>query len=317
MTISRKREQGPRLLRHIRLLQTEVLTSAQLAERLGCTQQEIQRAHRLLRAEGWNVQEMGRPKQYFLAPELPSETDPVRSVITHALLRMLHHHAPTPSRLYHRAALELSERLPERLREVTALDEPQGDTPRMLETLAAAWCWGQAVEFSYLKPGEQQPKRSVGDVVFMELGRTNLDWYVFIRRRGEDKVKTFHLSRFVEAVRREHDPSPAIPFDPRNELDGAWGIIGGREHCDITLRFAPKAVPYVSHRRWPGQLAAVQEGDHYLLTVSAPLGHQSLPVEVLAWIRGWGPRVEVVGPDWVRKLWLAEAKEIVEKYKES
>ncbi|MFC3862786.1 helix-turn-helix transcriptional regulator [Deinococcus antarcticus] len=314
MSITRKRSQGPRLLRHIRLLQNEVLTSAQLAERLECTQQEIQRAHRLLRAEGWNVQETGRPRRYFLTPEPAADNDPVSSVITHALLRMLHHHAPTPSRLYHRAALELSQSLPERLRNQVPLDTPQGDTPRILEILATAWCWGQAVEFSYLKPDEQQPKRSVGDVVFMEINRTNLDWYVFIRRRGEEQVKTFHLSRFVDAQRRQDDLSPPIPFDPRDELDGAWGIIGGREHCEITLRFAPDAVRYVVHRHWPGQLSGRFEGDAYLLTVRAPLNHQKLPLEVLAWIRSWGPRVEVVGPESVRTLWLAEARELVAKY---
>ena len=310
-----KRSQGQRLLRLIRLLEQEVLTSAQLAEQLACTQQEIQRDLRLLRAEGWAVQETDRrPKCYFLGVEAASSPDPVRSVITHALLRMLHHHAPTPSRLYHRAASELAAQLPPRLQQVTKLAAPSGDTPRILETLATAWVRGEAVEFSYLKPGDTQAKRSVGDIVFMEINRTNLDWYVFLRRRGEEKVKTFHLSRFVDVSRRKDDLSPLIPFDPTDELNDAWGIIGGKEHCDITLRFAPEALAWVTQRRWPGQLETRMEGRHYRLTVRAPLNHHLLPVEVLAWIRGWGPRVEVVSPDWVRELWLKEAREVLEKY---
>ncbi len=315
MTVTRKRSQGQRLLRLIRLLESGAFSSAQLAERLHCTQQEIQRDIRLLTSEHWNVQQTkGRPKQYFLAPEPPREMAPVRAVIQHALLRLLHHHAPTPSRLYHRAAVELSHSLPERLREVTALEEPKGDTPRILETLATAWCWGQAVEFSYLKPGEALPKRSVGDVVFMEINRTNLDWYVLIQRRGEDRVKTFHLSRFLDVQRRENDPSPLIPFNALSELDGAWGIIGGSEHCTVELRFTPQALPYVSSRRWPGQIAAAPDGEYYLLTLRAPLNHQKLPVEAMAWIRGWGPRVEVCSPAWLREHWLQEARETVEKY---
>ncbi|GAA5503706.1 hypothetical protein Dxin01_03467 [Deinococcus xinjiangensis] len=314
MSITRRRGQGQRLLRLIRLLQEDVLDSVTLAATLQCTQQEIQRDLRLLRTEGWNVQETPkRPKRYFLAPEDTEEPDPVRSVVTHALLRMLHHHAPTPSHVYHRAALELSETLPERLREVTLLSEPHGDTPRILETLAAAWCWGQAVGFTYCKPGET-PKRGMGDIVYMEVNRTNLDWYVFMRRRGEKRVKTFHLSRFTDAVRLPNEPSPDIPFNPRHELDGAWGIVGGGDTCTITLRFAPEALPWVTHRQWPGQLTAKLEGEHYLLTVQAPLNHQHLPVEVMAWIRGWGPRVEVISPDWVRALWLAEARELLVRY---
>lgn len=312
---TRKRSQGQRLLRLIRLLENEVLTSAQLAEHLDCTQQEIQRDLRLLRAEGWAVQETPkRPKSYFLGAEAAASPDPVRSVITHALLRMLHHHAPTPSRLYHRAASELAAQLPERLRDLVLLKVPVGDTPRILEILATAWVRGEAVDFSYQKPGETKPKRGVGDIAFMEINRTNLDWYVFLRRRGEEKVKTFHLSRFIDAVRLENDLSPHIPFDPTDELDGAWGIIGGKEHCDITLLFAPEALAWVTHRQWPGQLEARMDGNLYRLTVRAPLNYARLPVEVLAWIRGWGPRVEVASPDWVRELWLAEAKEVTERY---
>lgn len=314
MTVTRKRGQGQRLLRLIRLLQQDAFDSTTLADTLECTQQEIQRDLRLLRSEGWNVQETSkRPKRYFLAPESVGEPDPVRAVITHALLRMLHHHAPTPSRVYHRAALELSEALPEKLRAGVPLHEPQGDTPRILETLAAAWCWGQAVEFTYRKPGGE-PRKGVGDIAYMEINRTNLDWYVFIRRRGQDKVKTFHLSRFTDAVRRQDDFSPDLSFDPRCELDGAWGIIGGHDSCVITLRFPPEALAWVTHRRWPGQVTSSLDGEHYRLTLRAPLNHQQLPVEVLAWIRGWGPRVEVISPDWVRALWLAEAQALLDRY---
>ncbi len=320
MTVTRKREQGRRLLRLIALLSGEgPLTSAQLAERLDCQQQEIQWDVRLLRSEGRDVLHTGeRPARYFLARPWQAQevqNDPVRAVIHHALLRLLHHHAPTPSRLYHQTLLELSGQLPARLRDVSlrSLTPPAGDTPRLLETLASAWCRGEPVRFRYQKPGEE-PKAGEADVVFMEINRTNLDWYVFARRRGEAGVKTFHLSRFVDAARLTGEASPEISFDPRDELDGAWGIIGGRQHCEITLRFAPEAVPYVAHRRWPGQLGGELDGPRYVLRLNAPLNRDHLPVEVMAWIRGWGPRVEVLSPTRVRDLWLEEARELLRRY---
>lgn len=53
MTATRKRSQGVRLLRHIRLLSEEgPLTNAELAKLLECQPQEVQRDRRLLRAEG-------------------------------------------------------------------------------------------------------------------------------------------------------------------------------------------------------------------------------------------------------------------------
>ncbi|ABF44233.1 Transcriptional regulator, DeoR family (plasmid) [Deinococcus geothermalis DSM 11300] len=255
-----------------------------------CQPREVQRDLRLLRSEGWDVlQTNERPARSFLARPWSAQevaNDPVRAVIHHALLRLLHHHAPTPSRLYHETLLELSGQLPARLREVSlrSLTLPAGDTPRTLETLAAAWCWGEPVRFTYRKPREE-PKTGEADVVFMEINRDNLDWYVFARRRGEGQVKTFHLSRFLDAARLTTETSPEIAFDPRRELDSAWGIIGGRQHCEVALRFAPEAVPYVAHCVWPGQVTGEMDGAHYLLRLKAPLNREHLSVEVMVWIR--------------------------------
>lgn len=315
MTITRHRSQGTRLLRLIKLLEQEAYSSARLAQILGCTQQEIQRDLRLLRLQQWSLRETSsRPKQYFLAPKLAPRIDPVRAVVTHGLLRMLHHHTPLPSRIYHHAAQELAQTLPERIRALSPMAASEGNTPQILEALAAAWVYGEAVEFSYLKPTAIQPKRSVGDVVYMELGRNNLDWYVFIRRRGEEKVKTFHLSRFKDAVWRRGETSPAIPFDPSKELDGAWGIIGGREKCVIELLFPPESVAYVVYRRLPGQIAGVMQGDCYHLTIHAPLNSNGLPVEVMSWIRSWGSRVKILSPQWLKDEYLQELRETLLLY---
>ena len=322
MTLTRKREQARRLLRLIALLSSEgPLSSAVLAGRLECQQQDIQRDLRLLREEGhrtWRTDE--RPARYGLhrpwQAETPS-TDPVRALVNHALLRLLHHHAPTPSRVYHEALVGLAAQLPPRLREVSRLTlmPPVGSTPRILETVAAAWCYSEPLSFRYRKPGEALARISVADIVFMEINRTNLDWYVFARRHGEEHVKTFHLSRFEDATRLTGQTSPEIGFDPRSELDGAWGIIGGHQHCEITLRFSPDAAPYVQYRSWPGQIAGVSEADgSYRLCLRAPLDRDHVPVEVMAWIRGWGPRVEVLSPASVRGRWLADAHEMLSRY---
>ena len=322
MTVTRQRNQGQRLLRHIRLLSEEgPLTTAELAQHLNCQPQEVQRDRRLLRAEGhdiWETEE--RPARYGLQHPWRAVTgspEPVRAVVNYALLRLLRHHAPTPSRVYHEALLDLTERLPPRLQAVSrrTLASAQGDTPRILETVAAAWCYGEAIEFLYQKPGESAPKWSVADIAFMEINRSNLDWYVFAQRQGESKVKTFHLSRFQDARRLPAQLSPDLDFDPQTELDGAWGIIGGQQHCEVTLSFTPDALPYVSYRRWPGQLEGQRQPDGtYLLRLNAPLDRHHLPVEVMAWIRGWGSKVEVSSPSWLRQQWLTEAREIGERY---
>ena len=167
MTATRKRNQGVRLLRHIRLLSEEgPLSNAELAQQLGCQPQEVQRDRRLLRAEGHLILDTGeRPVRYVLQHPWRAATgspEPVRAVVTHALLRLLRHHAPTPSRVYHEALLSLTEQLPPRLQAVSrqSLTPPQGNTPRILETVAAAWCYGEAIEFLYQKPDGSAPKWS-------------------------------------------------------------------------------------------------------------------------------------------------------------
>ncbi len=322
MTVTRRRDQGRRLLGLLRLLlDQEPRTTAELAALLDCQQQDIQRDLRLLAQEGyqrWYTD--SRPVRHGLRRPSgkPATTDAMRAVVTHALLRLLHHHAPTPSRVYADVLADLNEQLPTRLQEVSrrALTPPNGDTSRVLEVVAAAWCQGEPLRMRYRKPGDAHASERVVNVLFMEINRSNLDWYVFAQTHGETRVKTFHLSRIEDAARINNQSSPPIDFDPREELDGAWGIIGGRERCEITLRFTSDAAPYVTPHRWPGQIGPVQlhPDGRCTLQVLAPVTQHRLPVEVMAWIRGWGPRVEVVSPAWLRESWLTEAREVLSRY---
>ncbi|MCD0155645.1 WYL domain-containing protein [Deinococcus sp. 6GRE01] len=322
MTVTRRRDQGRRLLGLLRvLLDQEPRTTAELAALLDCQQQDIQRDLRLLAQEGYQRWSTGsRPVRHGLRRPTgtPSTTHAMRAVVTHALLRLLHHHAPTPSRVYADVLADLNEQLPARVQEVSrrALTPPEGDTPRVLDVVAAAWCHGEPLRMRYRKPGDAHASDRVVDILFMEINRSNLDWYVFARPHGETRVKTFHLSRIEDAARVNDQSSPPIDFDPREELDGAWGIIGGRERCEITLRFTPDAAPYVTPHRWPGQVGPVQRhpDGRCTLQVLAPVNQHRLPVEVMAWIRGWGSRVEVVSPTWLREAWLTEAREVLSRY---
>lgn len=319
MTITRKRDQRVRHPELLRLLRDDgPLSKPELARRLNCQLQTVQRDLRFLKTQGHPIYDTEeRPARHGLHPSPPGhqDLDPVRAVVQHALQRLLHHHAPTPSRVYHETLMQLTGQLPARLRHISqkALTPPSGETPRILETIAAAWCYAQPIRFTYQKPSHA-PERGEAHVIFMEVNRNNLDWYVFCQRVGEQKVKTFHLSRFQDVTRLTHQTSPDIPFDPRQELDGAWGIIGGDQHSDLKLRFDPEVVPYVAYRSWPGQLHAHMDGEHYVLTVRAPLAHNQFPFEVMAWIRSWGPRVELISPLNLREAWLQEAREIMRRH---
>ena len=316
--MNRKREKTRRIAQ-LPLLLAEARTVEEMATHFGCQRQEVQRDLRDLRNNGLNIHKsQGRPPLYqLLQQERSAQAAPVRAVITHAMLRLLHHHAPTPSRIYHQALTELTEQLPERLRAVSqlALTAPSGDTPRILETVAAAWCWGQPVRFRYQKPNTPAPTWNILHILFMEISRSNHDWYIIGRRPNEDATRTFLLSRMLDAERLIDQTSPEQDYDPRQDLDGAWGIIGGPERCRIELRFHPDVYDWVASRLWPGQCASRKDEEgRYHLTLEAPLHQNGVPVEVLTWIRGWAQNVEVVSPHWLRERWLADARMMLKRY---
>ena len=48
--------------------------------------------------------------------------------------------------------------------------------------------------------------------------------------------------------------------------------------------------------------------------IRAGVDNSGLPRELMPWILGWGPRVEVLGPPQVRAHWIQQAREVVQKF---
>jgi predicted DNA-binding transcriptional regulator YafY len=106
-------------------------------------------------------------------------------------------------------------------------------------------------------------------------------------------------------------------FDPRHYLTDAWGVVGGQtEVVTVTLKFAREAVHRVMEGGYPN--LTVEEGGapdgSVTVKVRAGADRTGLPRELLPWILGWGPRVEVLAPPAVRAHWLSEARAVVARY---
>lgn len=326
------RRQARRILQLIQVLSKEnTQTAKQLAQRLECSELNIRRDIELLKKENCSIHESDtRPTYYSLEHPWKTETaelDPVQALIKHGTLRLLHHHAPTPSQPYYQELLALLAKLPKHIQTVSSkgLGKPKTDSidkdTRHLEKVATAWYDQQDIRFWYQKPTSDAPKQREATIVFMEISRINLDWYIFAREKNEQRIKCFLLSRmtFVESI-GDNDSDP-IEFDPKKELNGAWGVIGSASRCTITLRFSVDATPFVKDHDWPGKIhqkSHLETDGCYILVLSAPrMNDNTVSVEVMAWIRGWGPRVEIVSPKWLRKVWLDEAKQLLKRYDES
>jgi predicted DNA-binding transcriptional regulator YafY len=80
------------------------------------------------------------------------------------------------------------------------------------------------------------------------------------------------------------------------------------------LRFAPEAANRIREGGYPN-LRIDTELPKGGLEVSVQAGTDSdgFPREILPWVQSWGPRVEVIAPEALRRRWLEEARQVAAK----
>lgn len=138
-----------------------------------------------------------------------------------------------------------------------------------------------------------------------------LGWEVTDAGRAKpvyDNSLFLYLQRFESVAltsRKALDlPSPKTAQDCIKP--SAFGIQVG-EVFDVKLHFAPEATGYVYDRQWSSkQTATVQDDGSLILEIAV----QS-DIEAIAWILGFGSKVRVLEPEWLRDAVRAEAEKIV------
>jgi len=202
------------------------------------------------------------------------------------------------------------------LRSTQGLEARQGES-RTLEMVARALLERRVLAFEYRSGGSKnwRPKELL--VYFLEANRANLGLYAIgYERTYHRAVLTFKLSRMRHA--RLLDESYEIPqdFDPNAYLRRAWGVVGVREKgVEVRLRFAPEAAWRVLEGDYPGLHLEEELPDGSLLArLEAAPFKGGVPWEVLAWVQSFGPRVEVLSPPELRRLWLEEAERVLALY---
>lgn len=272
------------------------------------------------------LDDRSRPPRYRLLTS--EDLSPVEALVTHSALRMLYHHAPGHNALYLEALLKLARRMPEPAQSVAIkstedlkrrlshrLDE--GDA---LGKVAEAWFRQQVLEFYYHKPGGSgQARRNEVEVYFIEVSRLNLGVYVIGYERGYHRsLRTYKLNRMsrIRPIGEERAYTIPADFDPRSYLSNAWGVVGnsGGEPVEVRLRFKKEAAYRLREGGYPDmELLDLPEGG---LEVRFTVGtdNHRFPLELLSWVQSWGPRVEVLEPENLRRRWLEEARQVLGEY---
>ena len=166
---------------------------------------------------------------------------------------------------------------------------------KVLETIAEGWGNGLKVAVGYRSPRSGTLYERVISPYALEPTPSGI--YVIGYDDWADDMRTFKLDRLETADLLDESFTMPENFDLEAHLANSWGIMTGDEVTEVTLRFASDVSAHVHERQWhPSQRIENLADGRCLLHVQI-----AEPIEMLPWIRGWGPQVEVLSPNWLRQ----------------
>lgn len=184
---------------------------------------------------------------------------------------------------------------------------------QVFETLALGWASSRKVRIKHRAAGSENVHEYTFCPYFIEPSGVGNATYAIGHATYFDDIHTFKVERITHAQLTDESFTPPKDFDGPELLDSAWGIMYGPDITQVILRFEASATRRIKETRWhPSQELEDIEDGACLLRLK--VAH---PEEMLYWIRGWGPQVEVLKPVWLRQRIRREALETVRRYERS
>ena len=121
--------------------------------------------------------------------------------------------------------------------------------------------------------------------------------YVFARDSVSREVRSFRLDRIRSARLLPTSFSVPDDFDIDTILGASWAIWQGAGGDRVVLRFTPEARQWVDESPWPAHARRTDlpgGGIEVRLDVAGE-------VEMRPWLMRWGPNVEVIEPESLRR----------------
>ena len=289
---------------------------AELARRYGVTRRTIERDLQDLREMGHALIE---ENHRYALPDRGSALNEVEALAVHSATRLLVH-TGIGERHYRSALEKIARRLPEPARGslIAAVErlEP-GPDDRILDLVAQAWFQRRVLRCEYHGARSGSKRWLELEVWFYELNRRNMEPYVLAYDRTHaHEVRIYKLARMHRARLLPDRYEIPADFDPHRHMEGAWGIVVG-EPVTVRLRVdSSVAFWFREHRGCEPSLTIVAEGDDGALDVDLH-GHLAADGdlhELLSFLLGWGPRIEVIDPPAVRERVAAAFREAAARY---
>jgi proteasome accessory factor B len=189
---------------------------------------------------------------------------------------------------------------------------PNANYIRIFEQVAIAWSTQRRMRIHYQSLQSKGAKEWLLAPYFVEMTGVGYSTYVIgqASREGREGIVTFKLDRIRKAELLEESFEIPQGLNLEKLLGSSWGVIWGEE-TEVKLKFSPKVARRVKESVWhPSQAIEDLPDGGCLLIVRV-----GSTLEMTPWIRGWGPDVEVLEPQELRKEFSAWANELHQMYR--
>ncbi len=180
---------------------------------------------------------------------------------------------------------------------------------QILETLTRAWADRHIVRISYWASDRPEPQERVIAPYFLEVSRTEPASYVVAHDQLRNAIRTFKLERIQSAELLTERYTIPENFDIYKWLESSWGIMT-EDEVEVKLRFTASVARRIHESVW----------HHSQVLEDLPNGGCMMTIrvggirEIKNWIMTWGPDVEVVAPDALRKQVAEDSRRTAEQY---
>lgn len=180
------------------------------------------------------------------------------------------------------------------------------------QNILRGWLENIVVRIQYQKPREGGLVEHEIEPYLFEPMVFGHGTYLIAWSRTRDNLRTFKFDRIVRATLTTQRFDRRLEIDIDRLLEHAWGVWYGVEPTCVELLFVPEVAPRLMENVFhPTEYKELlPDGSLYWRVEVAGT------LEVLSWIRSWGPEVKVLAPDSLRREVIADLRKALAQYEE-
>jgi predicted DNA-binding transcriptional regulator YafY len=182
---------------------------------------------------------------------------------------------------------------------------------RVLGAVAEAWVKQRMLRITYRSMLAEEATARVIEPYYIEPAAPEHDSYVIAYCHVRKEVRTFKMARIERAELTEDAYIIPPDFDAAKFFGSSWRVIVGGAAKRVKLKTVdPEIMRIMEETLWhPSQvLETLKDGSMTMTLKVTPT------VDFLAWILGWGEKIEVLEPKELRKRVMRTAKKMVKVY---